>query len=123
MPGLKIIYLANVLVAGWIGITSLFYPKTAATTVFSNAYQATETIRLVGALWLAIAVLSVFGLWRPVNFSPVLILQLIYKGGWLLVVGIPAMINNTSYPKGMASFFIVWVLILPFIIPWKALFS
>lgn len=50
MIGLKIIYVANVLVAGWIGVTSLFFPKTAIQTVFSNAYELTETVRLVGAL-------------------------------------------------------------------------
>lgn len=123
MIGLKIIYIANILVAGWISITSLFHPKTAALSVFSNAYPATETIRLVGALWLGITILSVFGLWKPVTFSPVLILQLIYKGSWLLVVGLPAMINKANYPKGMATFFVIWVLILPFVIPWRALFS
>jgi len=34
---LKIIYLANILVAGWISITSLFFPRTAVATVFENA--------------------------------------------------------------------------------------
>lgn len=54
-------YIANILVAGRISISSLFFPKVAAATVFQNAYPTTELIRLVGALWLAIAVLSVLG--------------------------------------------------------------
>ncbi|MFK7972060.1 MAG: hypothetical protein AB8F95_16955 [Bacteroidia bacterium] len=116
---LKIVYIANILVAGWISYTSLLYPKTAAQTVFQGAYPDTEVIRLVGSLWLGITVLSVLGLWRPITFSPVLLMQVIYKGSWLLIVALPAIRAGIHYPKGMAGFFLVWVLVLPFVIPWK----
>jgi len=118
MTAIKLVYIANIIVAGYIGITSLFFPKLSSATIFQNAYQTTDIIRLVGCLWFAIAVLSVFGLWRPLTFSPVLLLQLIYKGSWLLVVAIPALRHNQTYPSGMATFFLVWVLVLPFVIPW-----
>jgi hypothetical protein len=118
MTALKIVYIANIIVAGWISITSISSPKTASTTIFQNAYQSTEVMRLVGCLWLAIAILSVLGLWRPISFSPILLVQLIYKGTWLLVVALPAMRSHQPYPSGMALFFLVWVLVLPFIIPW-----
>jgi hypothetical protein len=119
MIALYIIYIANIIVAGWISITALFYPKTAATTVFQNAYAPTEVIRLVGCLWLSIAILSILGLFRPIVFSPILLVQLIYKGMWLVVVAYPAVKNNQPYPSGMAAFFVVWVIVLPFIIPWS----
>jgi hypothetical protein len=118
MIALKIVYIANIIVAGWISITSVFSPNKSAVTVFQNAYQPTEVIRLVGCLWLAIAILSMLGLWRPLSFSPILLVQLIYKGTWLLVVALPAIKNNQPYPTGMALFFLVWVLVLPFVIPW-----
>jgi hypothetical protein len=118
MMAIKLIYMANIIVAGWIGITSLFFPKLSSATIFQNSYQTTDIIRLVGCLWLAIAILSVLGLWLPFTFSPILLLQLIYKGSWLLVVAIPAIKNSQPYPSGMAIFFLVWVLILPFTIPW-----
>ena len=118
MIALKIVYVANIIVAGWISITSVFKPNKSAVTVFQNAYQPTEVIRLVGCLWLAIAILSMLGLWRPISFSPILLVQLIYKGTWLLVVALPAIKNNQPYPTGMALFFLVWVLVLPFIITW-----
>ena len=123
MITLKIIYIANIIVAGWISITSLYSPKLSASTVFSNAYQPTEVIRLVGCLWFAITILSIFGLWRPLTFSPILIVQLIYKGTWLLVVAIPAIKNNQTYPSGMALFFLIWCLVLLFAIPWNELFK
>ena len=119
MIALKIIYIANIIVAGWISISSIFYPKIAATTVFQNAYQPTVVIRLVGCLWLAITILSILGLYRPISFSPILLVQFIYKGTWLLVVVLPAIKNNQNYPSGMALFFLIWVIVLPFIIPWN----
>ena len=118
MTAIKLVYISNIIVAGYIGLTSLFFPKLSSTTIFQNCYQTTDLIRLVGCLWLAIAVLSVFGLWRPITFSPVLLMQLFYKGSWLLVVAIPAIRNNQLYPSGMAVFFIIWVIVLPFVIPW-----
>jgi hypothetical protein len=120
---LKIIYLANILVAGWISLTSLFWPKTALTTVFNNSLAYSEAIRLVGALWLAIFLLSVAGLFFPQRMSLVLLFQLIYKSAWLLVVALPALLNNQPYPKGMALCFVLWVVVLPFIIPWSTLFQ
>ena len=120
MIALKIVYVANIIVAGWISITSIVSPKHSAVTVFQNAYQPTEVIRLVGCLWLAITILSILGLWRPISFSPILLVQLIYKGTWLLIVALPAIKNNQPYPTGMALFFLIWVLVLPFVIPWAA---
>jgi hypothetical protein len=119
MIALKIVYVANIIVAGWVSISSVFYPKIAAKTVFSNAYAYSEIIRLVGCLWLAITILSILGLWRPIAFSPILLVQFIYKGTWLLTVVLPAIKNKQDYPNGMALFFLIWVIILPFIMPWQ----
>jgi hypothetical protein len=120
MIALKITYIANIIVAGFISISAMFTPKKAATTIFAGAYQFTNVIQLVGCLWFAIAVLSVLGLFKPITFSPILLVQLIYKSLWLLLVALPAIKNNQPYPSGMAAFFVVWVLVLPFIIPWQA---
>ncbi|HOY12919.1 MAG TPA: hypothetical protein PLY70_07245 [Saprospiraceae bacterium] len=120
MTAIKIVYIANIIVAGYIGITSMFFPKIASNNIFQNAYQTSDIIKLVGCLWMAIAIISVIGLWRPMTFSPVLLLQLIYKASWLGVVAIPAIKNHQSYLSGMAVFFLIWVLILPFVIPWAA---
>lgn len=120
---MKLMYAANVIVAGWISITSIFYPERAISTIFQNASPPTEMTRLVGCLWLAIAILSLLGLWRPMTFAPIFLVQLIYKGTWLVVVALPAIQNSKPYPTGMAGFFLIWVIILPFIIPWKTWFE
>lgn len=123
MMALKIVYIANIIVAGWISITSLFFPKTAQLTVFSNAFTYSEAIRLVGALWGAIFLLSVLGLFFPHKMQIVLVFQLIYKSLWLLFAALPALLRHQPFPKGMAIFFVVWVAGLPFVIDWKWLFD
>ena len=120
---LTIIYVANIIVAGWISITSLFFPKVAVETVFSNEITYSESIRLVGALWLAIFLLSLLGLFFPQQMSLVLLFQLIYKFAWLLFVAFPAWRSKQPYPRYMAGFFLVWVFVLPFFIPWVKLFA
>jgi len=123
MSPIKVIYIANILVAGWISITSLFFPAVAERSVFGNAFAYSEAIRLVGALWGAIFILSILGLFWPQQMSLVLVFQLIYKASWLLFAALPAIIQSNPYPKGMAVFFVVWVVILPFVIPWQQIFS
>ncbi|MGH1365952.1 MAG: hypothetical protein ACRBF0_20505 [Calditrichia bacterium] len=123
MVAMKIIYAANVIVAGWISISSLFYPRLAESTVFSNSFAYSDAFRLVGALWWAIFLLSLLGLFFPRQMSLVFLFQLIYKSSWLLVAALPALLNAQPYPKGMAIFFVIWVIVLPFIIPWKEIFA
>ena len=117
---LKFVYAANILVAGWIGISSLFFPKNAVQSVFSGAYEVHPSVQLVGALWLSIALCSLLGLFRPLVFTPVLVIQLIYKSLWLLIVALPAVVQGQNFPKPMAIFFLIWVLVLPWVIPWKS---
>ena len=122
MIAIKLVYGANVLVAGWISISSLFSPRVAQQTVFESTFQYSEAIRLVGALWWAIFLLSILGLFFPRSMSLVLVFQLIYKSSWLLFAALPAVLNHHPYPKGMAIFFVVWVVVLPLVIPWKEIF-
>lgn len=117
-----LVYLANIIVAGWISIACLFFPKAAQNTVFSGAFAYSEAFRLVGALWGAIFIISFLGLLYPQQMRFIFFYQFIYKSAWLLFAALPAMIHHQPYPKGMAVFFVIWVIILPFVIPWKSLF-
>ncbi|MEM9869238.1 MAG: hypothetical protein AAF765_16195, partial [Bacteroidota bacterium] len=74
-------------------------------------------------LWGAIFILSVLGLFYPKKMALVLLFQLIYKGSWLVFVALPAILEKKPYPSGMASFFVVWCAVLPFVIPWKSIFQ
>ncbi len=115
---LRLVYGANIFVAGWIGLTCLLTDRGAA-TVFEGAVAQSEGLRVLGALWLAIAVCSAGGLVRPESFAAVLMLQLVYKGTWLLAVAAPAVRAGAVYPRSMTAFFVAWVLVLPWVIPWR----
>lgn len=122
---LKIVYAANILVAGYVGALSLFAPRLAERWVFSRSATASPSMTVAGALWFGIAVLSGLGLFRPLPFSAVLVLQLVYKGSWLLVAALPALLSRGAgpFPWPMAGFFLVWCVVLPFVIPFRHLFG
>lgn len=115
-------YIANILVAGWISISSLFFPSKAIQSIFEGIYEKHDLVRLVGSLWFSIALISILGLFNKMAFAPIFLVQLIYKATWLITVALPAWKNKLPYPKGMTAFFILWVIILPFIIPWHVWF-
>lgn len=123
MIALYVVYIANIVVAGWISLTSLFAPEKARQSVFEGTIAFSDSIRLVGALWFAIFALSILGLFFPRQMQLVLLFQVIYKGTWLLVVALPLWRQGLPYPSGMASFFLVWVLVLPWVIDWGYLFG
>ena len=120
---MKLVFGANILVAGSIGIICLLSPNRAASSIFGSAWPANESMRLVGCFWMTICLLSVAGCFRPERFAVVLLFQLLYKGGWLLAVAAPAIVGGRPYPQSMAGFFVVWVLVLPWAIPWQQLFA
>jgi hypothetical protein len=62
---------------------------------------------------------------HPRQFVPVLLVQLAYKSLWLIVAVAPALSGGqmSTVPLRIASFFLVWVVVLPWAIPWRLLFA
>ena len=121
---LRLVFAANVVVAGVVGVASLLDPRRAALTVWQGTVAGDDAaLRVVGAFWCAVALLSLVALLAPERFAVLLLVQLLYKGAWLLVVAAPAIARGTrdSVPRGIALFFLAWVVVLPFVIPWRAL--
>jgi hypothetical protein len=116
-------YILNIIVAGYISVTALFFPKNALQTVFENSIQYSEVIRLVGALWFAVFLISILGLFYPKQMQLIFLFQLIYKFSWLLAVALPALYLGKEFPKGMGMFFLIWVIILSFVIDWENTFN
>jgi len=63
--------------------------------VFAWPSQDPIVFGITGSVYLAFALLSVLGLKSPLKFSPLLLLQLIYKAIWLVGVIIPKLIAGT----------------------------
>jgi hypothetical protein len=113
-------YWVNILILTPIAIPTVF--KLYATDQARFPESAGWRI-LVGALWTAILALSALGLSQPLRYSPVLLLQLVYKSVWLAVYVIPRLPrgNLRAIPWGIAVSFAAIVIVWPFIIPWKYL--
>lgn len=122
LVAVRLTYAANVLVAGTAGAVTLFGPPAAVQALFSGGTEPSPGLRVLGAFWLTVAALSGLGLVRPRPVLAVLVVQLGYKGAWLLSVAAPALIAGRSgdLPVGVAAFFAAWVVVLPLVIPWRA---
>jgi hypothetical protein len=122
MSYLRLAYAFNLLVLLPIAVPTLLrlYPTDQGQFEESAGWRT-----LVGALWTAILVLSALGLYAPLRYSPVLILQVIYKTLWLLVYVLPLVLKGRAHsvPWGIAGTFLIIILVWPFIIPWGFLFS
>lgn len=102
---LKLMYLYTILGSGGIALGIILIPNTVR-SVFGWPDQDPVMFGILGSIYLAFGILSIGGLKSPVKFSPILMLQLVYKVIWFLGIFIPMLIAGT-FP----SYGIVFVLI------------
>ncbi|MEM8600824.1 MAG: hypothetical protein AAGF99_12965 [Bacteroidota bacterium] len=120
---MRVVYGANIVVAGLVGTSALFRPSAAVRSVFEGTSSPGSAMGVTGAFWCTVALLSVAGLVWPTRMAPVLLVQLCYKALWLAFFAAPAWQAGRPVPSGIASFFAVWVVVLPFVIPWRSVFG
>ncbi len=121
--GLRMLYAAAVLGAGSAGVLTLFVPQIASRYLFLGETVMDPYLRILGALWLALALVASLGFVHPERLVPILLVQLVYKSAWLAVVAFPALIAGTRTPGLMlfAALFTVWVGALVLVAPWRSL--
>ena len=75
---------------------------------------------MLAAFW----ALSILGLRYPLQMLPILLWELVWKLTWLIVVALPLWRTNqmNESTAAMASS-ILWVVIIPFVIPWHYMFK
>ncbi|MEM1043293.1 MAG: hypothetical protein AAGI91_11770 [Bacteroidota bacterium] len=123
-PLLRFVYAANILLAGSVGWSSLFAPDQAQNSVFAGTASPDAALGVVGAFWCTVAILSAVGLFLPEQMAVLLVVQLVYKALWLLAFAMPAWrAGEAAVPSGVAVSFALWVVVLPFAIPWRTLFT
>ena len=91
---LILVYIANIVLTGVVGSISLFATSSAPRYVFNDAYELNDSMRVIGSFWIAIGIVSLMGLFRPMKFCPILVVQIIYKGLFLIVEVIPKLARN-----------------------------
>lgn len=114
-------YLFNIIVLLPIALPTLLglFPVDQASFNESQGWRM-----LVGAMWTSILTLSIFGFFHTKQFSPLLVMQVIYKFLWLISYVVPKLKNKhyEEIPIGITSSFVFIIIVYPLFIPWSYLF-
>jgi len=90
---LKVMYIYTIVVAGTFGLGNILMPRTVS-SLLGLPDPEPITTGITASVYLAFAVLSVFGLRSPLRFAPVLLLQLVYKSIWFIGVILPMLVTG-----------------------------
>jgi hypothetical protein len=116
---LQIAYACNLLILGPVLVSMFSDCGEKPIRALQGTVDNSDGLRLlVASLWSAIFVLSIAGLFQPVTFVPVLILQVIYKLIYLLVYIAPSARTRgiSSIPTGLSVSFLAIVIVWPILI-------
>ena len=88
---IKGMYIYTIAGAGAFGLGMILIPGVMR-SIFGWPNQDPIVFGVTGSVYLAFAILSLFGLRSPLKFVPVLMLQLSYKAVWFIGVVIPLLV-------------------------------
>jgi hypothetical protein len=126
MNPIVVAYVFNILVLVPVGLLTLLGGERGGRLACQGKFSESEGYRtILGSLWTAILIGSCVGCLYPVQMSPILILQVIYKSLWLLVFVLPRLLTGRGreVPWGVTMVFLVVVVSYPWVIPWVLLFG
>jgi hypothetical protein len=108
---LKVMYIYTIIGAGGLGLGILIAPETIK-SVFNWPASEPISLGIVGSVYLAFGILSIFGLRSPLKFSPILFLQLCYKSILFIAVFLPLLVKGQfpSYAIILAVIFATFIL-------------
>ena len=121
---LKAMYIYTLVVSGSVGFGMILVPS-AIQSVFRFPPQDPVMLGLGGSLFLALGLVSILGLRSPLNFTPVLLLELFYKPIWLVAVALPLFLKGQFpfYVVFMSLVFVTFIIGDLIAIPFSYLFS
>jgi len=90
---LKFMYIYTIVVAGGFGLGIFFFPN-IMTSVFGWPIEEPIALGIAGSAYVAFGILSIFGLWAPLKYAPILVLQLCYKSALFVGVFLPLLITG-----------------------------
>lgn len=118
---LRIAYLVDAAVTAPIALSALLGNRPLYEALLGEPMPRPDSTRtILGSLWTALLICLVTGIFRPFEFWPVLVLQLVYKVLWLSAFVIPRLASGRTAEVSwkLASLFAAYLLIYPWIIPW-----
>ena len=124
MNWLKGMYIYTIVGAGVFGLGMLVAPELIK-SVFAWPVAEPIVFGIVASVWVAFAILSIFGLRSPLKFVPVLFMQLCYKAVWFIGVALPLlfMAQFPTYAILHAVIFATYIIGDIIAIPFSYLFA
>jgi hypothetical protein len=102
------------------GLMAVFLAKDVWTYILGHVETWEPKEAMVWCVWAAFASLAVLGLLHPLKMVPLLLLEIFYKGLWLLLVAYPLWKAGKlagSPAEGMTDVFLP-VIVVVAIVPW-----
>lgn len=121
---LKGMYIYTAVLAGLSGLGIILMPETFASSS-KLPIQDPITYGIVGSVYLAFGLISIYGLITPLKAVPILMLQLTYKTIWFIGVIVPLILKGQLPQYALVSIVIYATFIVGDImaIPFKYLFQ
>jgi ABC-type spermidine/putrescine transport system permease subunit I len=126
MTLLQIAYVLDIMVSVPVAFTTLIGHERAARFLFKESLPASDSFRIIlGSLWMAVLLCCIAGIFFPIAMSPILLLQVIYKGLWLMLFAVPRWIGGrgAEVPKRITGICLATIIAFPWVIPWSMLFA
>ena len=121
---IKFMYIYTIIGAGLFGLGMILIPDYLRSLI---NWPAGEPIvfGIAGSLFLSLGIMSILGLWSPLKFVPILLLQLCYKTIWFLGVVLPMLLAGKfpSYAVPIALFWLTYIVGDLIAIPFRYLFA
>lgn len=118
---LRILFALDVIGAGVPGLLILAAPQVLSGWFFAESSAGGPDGKLLGCVWLALSACALQGVFRPLTFSPLLLMQLVYKSIWLLAIALPAALSGQSVSLVPVIVFTAWVVAVGAALPWRTI--
>jgi hypothetical protein len=121
---IKFMYIYTIIGAGGMGLGMLLIPELMQ-SILNWTVDEPVIYGISGSLFLALGILSLLGLFSPLKFTPVLLLQLCYKTVWFVAFVLPMLIGGKfpNYAVPIAVLFLSYIVGDLIAIPFGYLFS
>ena len=104
---LKFMYIYTIIGAGGLGLGIVLVPQLVQ-SVFRFPGQDPVVFGLLGSTYIALGLISLLALRAPLQFSPILLLQLCLKVIWIIAIAAPLLISN-ELPVHAALLLVIFV--------------
>jgi hypothetical protein len=121
---LKGMYVYTLLGAGLSGLGIILMPETFA-SIWRMPIQDPIIYGIVGSVFLAFGLISIFGFISPLKFAPILLIQMTYKIIWFIGVILPTVLKGQLhwYAFILIMIFATYIIGDMIAIPFKYIFS